>query len=300
MTGKAIIKALQPYNVEIRAMVHRDSQREEIISAGATEVVVGDVLNPDDVKRAVAGVDKIYHICNVANPQEDVIGCLVIDEAQRQHVTHFVYHSVLHSLLSDMPHHKRKQAVEKYLVDSGMAYTILQPAALMQNLRTGFDAMKHKGIFPQKFFVSNQTRMNLVSLDDVAEIAAKVLTETGHEYATYEICGPHNLSLADMLSQVESVLHRTITPQFIQDELFASRLREAKPTTSREQSNPFELPRRGGGRRSQPEEVIQTLLTMFRHYNESGFMGNAQSATALLGRTPVSLTQYLTNELSKE
>ena len=47
-----------------------------------------------------------------------------------------------------------------------------------------------------------------------------------------------------------------------------------------------------------PEEVIQTLLTMFCHYNESGFMGNAQSATALLGRTPVSFTEFLTKELS--
>ena len=275
MTGKAIIKALQPQNVEIRAMVHRDSQREEIISVGATEAVVGDVLNPDDVRRAVAGVDKIYHICNVANPQEDVIGHIVIDEVRRQQVVHFVYHSVLHALLSGMLHHKRKQAVEKYLVDSGMAYTILQPAALMQNLRTGFDILKHKGIFPQKFFVTDRTRMNLVSLDDVAEIAAKVLTGTGHEYATYEICGPQNLSLADMLSSMESVLHCPITPQFIPDEMFAGRLREA----------------------GKLEEVIQTLLTMFRHYNERGFMGNAQSATILLGRVPVSLNEFLMNEL---
>ncbi len=42
MTGKAVIKGLRPRNVEIRTMVHRESQREEILSAGATEAVVGN------------------------------------------------------------------------------------------------------------------------------------------------------------------------------------------------------------------------------------------------------------------
>lgn len=54
----------------------------------------------------------------------------------------------------------------------------------------------------------------------------------------------------DMLSSMETVLHRTITPQFIPDELFAGHLREVGKT----------------------EVFIQTLLTMFRHYNESLFL----------------------------
>ena len=70
---------------------------------GATETVVGDVLNPDDVRRAVESVDKIYHICSTVHPKEDVIGKMVIDEAKRQHVSHFVYHSVLLSLFQDLP-----------------------------------------------------------------------------------------------------------------------------------------------------------------------------------------------------
>ena len=59
--------------------------------------------------------------------------------------------------------------MEQYLVDSGIAYTILQPAALMQNLMMSREALVEKGVFVQKFFVSEDTRMNLVDLDDVAE-----------------------------------------------------------------------------------------------------------------------------------
>ena len=53
-----------------------------------------------------------------------------------------------------------------------------------------------------------------------------------------------------MLSSMETVLHRTITPQFIPNELFAGHLREVGKT----------------------KVFIQTLLTMFRHYNESLFL----------------------------
>ena len=54
-------------------------------------------------------------------------------------------------------------------MDSGIAYTILQPAALMQNLMMSREALVENGVFVQKVFVSEDTRMNLVDLDDVAE-----------------------------------------------------------------------------------------------------------------------------------
>lgn len=106
MTGKALIKSLKDKDVEIRAMVHRESQSKVCMDWGASEIVVGDIMNANDVRRAVDGVGKIYHICSTAHPKEDVIGRLVIDEAKCQRVDHFVYHSVLHSLFGDLPHHK--------------------------------------------------------------------------------------------------------------------------------------------------------------------------------------------------
>lgn len=107
-----------------------------------------------------------------------------------------------------------------------MPYTILQPAALMQNLMMSRDSLVKEGVFFQKFFVSNATRINLVDLDDVAEIAAKVLIGSEYEYATYEICGPQNLSLSDMLATFESLLCRPIQSVSIQDEAFAAQLRK--------------------------------------------------------------------------
>lgn len=86
---------------------------------------VGDLASREDAAAAMNGVDAVYYICNTANLQEDEIGAWLIETAKEAGNITFYYHSVLHSLLSDMPHHKRKQAVEKALVDSGLPYVII-------------------------------------------------------------------------------------------------------------------------------------------------------------------------------
>ena len=47
-------------------------------------------------------------------------------------VAHFVFHSAIHSLLSDMPHYGNKVKVEKAVIESSLDSTIVQPARYMQ------------------------------------------------------------------------------------------------------------------------------------------------------------------------
>ncbi len=63
-----------------------------------------------------------------------MIGKLVIDEARKAGVKHFVYHSVLHPQTEKMNHHWQKMHVEEMIFESGLPFTILQPAPYMQNL----------------------------------------------------------------------------------------------------------------------------------------------------------------------
>ena len=89
---------------------------------------------PENAEKAMRGIDTVLYICNAANPQEDTIGIYLIKMAKKLGSITFIYHSVLHSLLPDMPHHDRKRNVEKALVDSGIPYVILQPAVFIQML----------------------------------------------------------------------------------------------------------------------------------------------------------------------
>lgn len=138
------------------------------------------------------------HGSNTANPHEDTIGAQLIDVAREMGGITFVYHSVLHSLLSEMPHHMRKREVERALVDAGVPYVILQPAPFMQMLAPAIGSVKAGGPLVQKFFSTDSTRMSFVDMDDYSEAAAEAIASEKYLYGTYELCGDGAYSLPDL------------------------------------------------------------------------------------------------------
>ena len=171
----AIIKALLSKGERIRAFVHKTEQIQEIKSLGEIDVFAGDMMNQKDINEALIGISTVYHICSAVNPNEVEIGQMVINAARNARVEHFVYHSVLHSVLQDMPHHQKKLKVEELIVNSGIPYTIIQPAVFMQNILESWKSLSEKGIFQQKFFTTQETRMCMVDLEDLAEAVSIIL-----------------------------------------------------------------------------------------------------------------------------
>lgn len=277
-TGRAIIKALLSKGERIRAFVHTTEQIQEIKSLGQMEVVAGDMLDEKAVNEAFIGVSTVYHICPAVNPHEVEIGQMIIKAARLAKVEHFVYHSVLHSVLQDMPHHQKKLMVEELLVDSGIPYTIIQPAVFMQNILMSWKLLSEKGIFQQKFFTTQETRICMIDLEDLAEAASIILTSPGHIGATYELCGPENLSLSDMIAAMEQNFGREIKVETLQDAMFAAQLKKL----------------------GVEDYQVNTLLKMFQHYNEHGFIGNPNVLTWILGRKPNNFSSFILRALKSK
>ena len=272
--GKHLLQALSAIGISSRAWIHSEQNKEAVLAAGAKEVYIGDLNSRDDAVEAINGIDTVYFICNTANPHEDEIGVHLIEIAKERGNITFIYHSVMHSLLSDMPHHKKKQAVEKTLVDSGIPYIIIQPTVFMQMLMPAIQSIKNGGPFVQKFYTSNQTKMSYVDMKDYAEAAAEMIASGAYTYGTYEFCSEGTYSRSDMENILSDLTGRIITSAFISDADFL----EATHKTSDSYAG-------------------QTLLTMFRHYNENSFCGNAFTLTKILGRSPVTIREYLKNAL---
>ncbi|MDF2595125.1 MAG: putative nucleoside-diphosphate-sugar epimerase [Clostridia bacterium] len=273
--GRAIIKVLLSKNEQVRAFVYKTEHIQEIRALGDMDVVVGDMLNQEDLDRAFIGIKKVYHICSAINPDEVLIGEMVINAARKANVEHFMFHSVLHSVLQDMPHHQKKLLVEQLLVNSGIPFTIVQPTVFMQNIFESWNSIVEKGIFRQKFFTTPDTRMCLVDLDDVAEAAAIILTSTEHINASYEFSGSENLSLNDMVEVMERCLNRKIKVETPTDEMFSVQLRKFGAEDYR----------------------VNTLLKMFHHYNEHGFYGNPNVLKWMLGRKPNDFSSFMRKAL---
>ena len=275
--GKHLLQALAGKGISTRAWIHSERNEEAVLTAGATEVYIGDMTSREDMVEAMKGIDTVYYICNTANPQEDEIGAHIIEIAKEINNITFIYHSVMHSLLSDMPHHDRKRKVEKMLVDSGIPYVIIQPTVFMQMLEPAIQSVKNGGPFMQKFYTSGQTKMSYVDMKDYAEAAAEIIDAGTYTYGTYEFCSEGAYSLVDIENIFSELTGRKVASAFISDADFL--------VTIHKDSNSY---------------AGQTLLTMFRHYNENSFCGNAFTLTHILGRPPVTIREYLKKALQNQ
>jgi uncharacterized protein YbjT (DUF2867 family) len=268
-TGLAVISRLAEVGAEVRALVRREGQEELVREVGAREVVVGDMGDSAVVAGAMVGVRAVYQIAPNMHPAEVEMGRLALDAARDAGVQRFVYHSVLHPQTEAMPHHWRKLRMEEMVLESGVPFTILQPAAYMQNLRGSWQAIVEEGRYRVPYPVSS--RLSLVHLDDVAEVAAKVLRDPGHEGATYELVGSLPLSQTEVAQELSRVLQQPVQAEQVDLEEWR---RNAEST--------------GLG-----SQAIEDLLRMFRYYAANGFVGNSNVLRWLLNRPPRSLQEAI-------
>ena len=267
-TGRAVVRALVRRGAPVRALVYRPSQAARLEQLGAREVVAGDLRDPEVVAAAAAGARAIYHIGPNMHPDEVEIGRAVLAAARAAGCERLVYHSVLHPQTEAMPHHWRKLRVEELLVESGLATTVLQPTAYMQNVLAGWDQITGRGTFAVPYAAG--TRVSMVDLEDVAEAAARVLTEPGHESATYQICGPGYLSQTEVAAILGQVLGRRVRVVAVPLEIWKERARASGMDDAR----------------------LACLGEMFTFYERHGFRGNPRVLGWLLGREPTSFESF--------
>jgi uncharacterized protein YbjT (DUF2867 family) len=268
-TGKAIVEALAAKGAAVRALVRRPEHIDALKRCGAAEVSVGSYEDADAIGAAVAGTQAIYHICPNVSPHEFDYARSIAAAAQAHGVTRFVYHSVLHPQIEAMPHHWQKARVEQMLFAAGLDLTILQPTAYMQNLLGAWRGIVEAGVFRIPY--PAETRLSLVDLNDVAEIAAIVVMNEGHGGATYELVGTTPLSQSEVAATIGAALQKTIRIDVETVEVWEARASAA-----------------GMG-----DYEVRTLAAMFRYYTEHGLIGNSNALRWLLGHAPQSLASFV-------
>lgn len=270
-TGKAILNKLSEKGAAVRAWVRREEQRQTMLDLGAKEVFVGDLHSAADWQTAVDGVEKVYFICPNMTEDEDQVAEMAIQACEAAGVQRFVYHSVLHPQVSDMPHHWGKLLVEERLFKSSLAFTILQPAAYMQNVLAYKESIQRDGVYRIPYSV--QSKSSMVDLNDLAEAAAKVLTEAGHEHAIYELCGLRAYSAEEI----------------------AAIIGEKSGLAVKAETQPYDEWEAIVRKKALPNYAVETLLKMFHYYEDYHFIGNGMVLSWLLGRAPASFEDFAEN-----
>jgi len=269
-TGRAVIRALITAGEQVRALVHRPDQAQLVEALGAQETIIGDARSQDTLDEATRGVRAVYHIPPNVSPDEVMIGETAVAAARSAGAEHFVYHSVLHPQAEEMPHHWSKLRVEERLFQSGLPYTILQPAAYMQNILAHWDQIMEQGVYPVPYAV--ETRLGMVDLEDVAEAAVTVVTEPGgHAGATYELSGTEALLQTEISAILSQEIGRPVRARVVSRKDWEQRARAS----------------------GLEDYGVDALTKMFRYYERYGFWGNPRVLGWLLGRPPTSLAAFV-------
>jgi len=271
-TGKAIIKALSKVE-SVCAFAHREEQVAVLKSLGAEKVIVGDMSDEAAISSAVQDVRSVYHICPNMSPDETIIGDLVIGAARKAGVGHFVYHSVLHPQIEVMNHHWQKMRVEEMIFESGLSFTILQPAPYMQNLLANWKSIVEDGVLRVPYSV--HSKFSFVDLEDLAETAMIVLTEPDHTNAIYEIVGTPQLSHVEVAEILSRVLKRDVRAEKEEISGWKSRTK------------------------GMSEYTLENLVSMFEYYDQWGLTGNPNVLRWISKREPTSLETFI-DKIMKE
>ena len=76
--GSEVVKELQKRNADVRILI----RKEETPAPAGVQVMVGDLLDPVSVQKALHGVDKLY-LLNAVSPDELTQGLIAYDLARK-------------------------------------------------------------------------------------------------------------------------------------------------------------------------------------------------------------------------
>lgn len=187
--GSRTVHALLERGVDVRVMT-RSEDKIDALPEGA-EGVVGDLEAPASLPAAFEGVDSLFFVTPLA-PNETEQGLAAVHAATEAGIDKIVYMSVAMPEGSEhIPHFKSKIPVEDAVRHSGIAYTLIRPNSFFQNDLWVTNAILHYGVYPQPLGTAGVSR---VDVRDIAEVAARALTQPGHDGKTYGVHGPDALT----------------------------------------------------------------------------------------------------------
>jgi len=195
--GRELVRELKAAGVPFRVGVRHPESHGE----GA---VLFDFDRPETFPTALAGVDRLFLLTSGGTERE----VAAVEAAKQARVSHVVKLSVWGAEEDACTIGRAHRAVEKAIEASGLPWTFLRPNGFMQNLSTyKRDGIRSQGVIADS---TADSAWSIVDARDVGAVAAKALTERGHEGRAYKLSGPEALSQTQMAEKISEATGRTV------------------------------------------------------------------------------------------
>ncbi|MFG3253401.1 SDR family oxidoreductase [Streptomyces sp. NPDC048172] len=191
-------------SVPVRAMV-RDPSRLTPPPGAHVDVVRGDFDEPGSLREALEGVTDLF-LATVAGPAVAAHDTAAVEAAEAAGVRRVVKLSAIR-VPGVLPRVAEWHAPgERALRESGMAWTLLQPAGFASNSLQWAGAVRAGNPVPN---TTGTGRQAVIDPRDVAEAAVAALLSprgSGHEGRSYVLTGPEPLSVPEQVARIGRLL----------------------------------------------------------------------------------------------
>jgi uncharacterized protein YbjT (DUF2867 family) len=218
--GAEVVRLLCQDGQPVKVALRDCNAVNDAFSAGV-ERVHFDFEKPETFRPAFQDVSKLFLMRPpaVADIKQSINPAL--DAAKEAGVHQVVFLSIQGAEKNPVVPHAQ---IESYIQSIGLPYTFLRASFFMQNLSTTHrpDIKNYRELFVP----AGNGKTSFIDVRDIAAVAAKTLTESGHEHQVYEPTGGKALDYYEVAHIFTQVLGKSIIytdPSII---LFAFRMHE--------------------------------------------------------------------------
>lgn len=209
--GGMVVRKLLAAGIPVRAVGRNTGKLAALATAGAQTMAL-DLLDRAAVARACEGIGQVYSTVNnvmgrgASSPNRVDVAAheSLAAAALGAGVRRFVYLSAC-GLSADSPvdFFRTKHAVENVVQASGIPFVLIRPTAFM-DIWVGMitDGIRKNGT--AVLFGDGLSVGNYIACEDVAEISLRILMRPDIVNEAFEIGGPSNLSLEQLVTLVEA------------------------------------------------------------------------------------------------
>jgi uncharacterized protein YbjT (DUF2867 family) len=270
-TGQHTVHHLLEGGHVVRALVHKEDERSKALRSAGAEVVIGELLQHDDVIRAAAGTGAAY-FCYPVSPGLIQATAYFADAAKRAGLKVVVNMSQISAREDSESHAARDHWIAERIFDwSGVPTVHLRPTFFAEWLLFPFvrSTVVANGIIDLPY---GDGRHAPIAGEDQARVIATILAEPAtHVGKTYTLCGPSQLDQAGIAAIMTEVLGRKISYQ---------------PLTIPQHRERLE---KGGW----PEFVIQHFCAVALDYQNGLFSGEDKIIAELTGEPPMTVRDFV-------
>jgi uncharacterized protein YbjT (DUF2867 family) len=262
LVGGELVRRLSERGARVRALV-RNAATTNAGKASAlgqlpgVEIAEGDLGRPDTLAPALRGVDRAMLISSSDAAMRDV-QCSFVDTAKAAGLGHLVKLSgIIPELDSPFRFACMHGEIEQYIEQSGVPFTHIRAGEFMHSYFRQVPSIVKSGALRLPMA---DARIASTDIGDIADVAADILTGSGHEGRIYPITGPESLSMAEVAAKLSAATGLEIRYVEVSSEDFiAARLAAGAPPYAAEALAELFAERRKG----KEATVYQTIQAVF-------------------------------------